>query len=276
MVITSISKDGKYGIEFDEEPHVYRMWQTSDPRRKYPVPGVTTFNKDGYPESIQLSMWKAGEAGKYAVNALLEYLSKTEEIKERDLDAIVKSSKRAWLTPAKKAANIGTIVHDYAYANTTGQPFDDSQLLRHPDPQKVLACVAKFREWNETKLGILKLAETIVGSARLHFAGKFDRLDEMPNGILRIRDYKTSSGIFLDMFAQMVSYGIAIEEWLGLPIGEYEVVRFGKTDGEFETKTSMQYAEEKGVSHEDFIQALKDQVARSRGTYDFRNFYDKV
>lgn len=271
-MIESTSKDGKFKLRFDEGPHTYEMENLTTLERGL-VPGVTTFNKDGYPESIYLSMWKAGEASKFAVNALLGYLSSANELKEEEINKIVSSSKRAWMKPAKAAADIGTIVHDYAYADLTGTPFDEQKIIQHFEAKKILSCISQYREWKEKNPCKNVLAEQVVGSPSHGFAGKLDRLDELAGGVLRLRDYKTSSGIYLDMFVQMESYVMAVEEWLGLCVHETEVVRFGK-DGEFESKTSVQLAQELGTTNSRLRMDLQAQVIRNRGTYGFRKLYE--
>lgn len=266
MQVKSKSADGLHEIIFDEGPHIYTLDGNA-------VPGVTTFNKEGYPESIYLSMWKAGEAGKFAINALLSYLATASELKEDEIEKIVRSSKRAWMVPSKAAASIGTVVHDYAYADSNGLSFDDQVILQHPGRQKILGCIALYKEWASKDVCEKVASEQVVGSARLWFAGKFDRLDRMPNGKLRLRDYKTSTGIYLDMFMQMAAYKIAIREWLGDEVNELEVIRFGK-EGDFEAKTSMQYAEQLEMTHEQFLSNLEKQVVRNKETYDFRHVHE--
>lgn len=258
MILKSTSLDGQHVLEFDEEPHSYTLDGGL-------VPGVTTFNKEGYPESIYLSMWKAGEAAKYAVNSLLGYLSSSNELKQEEIEKIVKSSKRAWMVPAKAAASIGTVVHDYAYAHSNGKPFDDAVILQHPGAQKILSCISQYKEWDSKDECEKVAAEQIVGSVKYRFGGKFDRLDKV-KGKLRIRDYKTSSGIYMDMFIQMASYKIAIKEWLGLDVEELEIVRFGK-DGEFETKL---------VTDPNAISDFEAQAIRNRSTSMFRDFYEST
>jgi len=50
-----------------------------------------------------------------------------------------------------------------------------------------------------------------------------------------LSDYKTSSGIYADMFIQLGLYKIAIEEWMNVKVDALEILRFGK-DGVFEPR----------------------------------------
>lgn len=261
-------KDGHI-LDFDEEKHRY----TLDGNR---VPGSTTFGKGGYPTSEQLIGWKVAQGSIYTA-AMIQRLRREKPnrvIGGEVLAAIVKRSKKASEKVSKRAAGIGTIVHDYAYLTELGRTREALQMLseheNHPDWQKINNGVKKYEEWHSQNKGDTVLLEAIVASVVHQFGGKFDHLS-IRNGLLILSDYKTSTGIYVDMFIQLASYAIAIEEWLDkwfaeyklpLKVGGLEILRFGKEDGEDFQPLLITDPQE--------IEELKAQAIRCRDTYRFR------
>ena len=263
------SRKDDHILLFDEAKHRY----TLDGNR---IPGATTFGKGGYPTSEQLVGWQAAEAAKYAVRIVQRLRKyKPERIIEGELLAkIVKKSKKASAKVAKRAAGIGTIVHDYAYLTEIGRAREALQMLseheEHTDWEKINNGVKKYEVWREQNKGETVLLEAIVASVVHQYGGKFDHLS-IRNGLLILSDYKTSNGIYVDQFIQLASYAIAIEEWLdqwlkqyGLPlkVGGLEILRFGKENGDDFHPMLITNPEE--------IDQLKYQAIRCRQTYKFR------
>ncbi len=257
-LIVSKSSDGKHEVVFDEEPHCYYL-------DSEPVVGVTTFNKNAYPESPQLTSWKVGQGAKHVIEALLEKARLNENVDEEWIAETVKSSKAAWKSSASKAASIGTLLHEYAECNEAGKEFNDYRLVEHMDAPKVLACVAKFREWKEKNQDEIISSEGVVASVCHRFAGKYDRLSRR-RGRVVLSDFKTSSGIFIDNWLQLASYRLALKEWAGVEVDALEVIRFGKTDADFETKL---------VTDKTLMDAYEAQAMRNRQTYEFIKTYDR-
>jgi len=276
------SRKDNHLLVFDEEKHRY----TLDGNR---VPGVTTFGKGGYPTSEQLIKWQIGEGSKYTAR-LIQRLRKNypARVVEGELLArIIKKSKKASAKVAKRAADIGTIVHDYAYFTEIGKVNDAMVVLSkaklHRDWDKIRNGIKKYEGWHEQNKGQTVLLEAIVARVCPYraisqeneglctcYAGKFDHLS-LRNGMLILSDYKTSNGIYVDQFIQLASYAIAIEGWLdkwleqyGLPlkIGGLEVLRFGKENGDDFHPFLITNADE--------IRQLKNQAIRCRQTYRFR------
>lgn len=260
-------KDGHI-LEFDELKHRY----TLDGNR---IPGATTFGKGGYPTSEQLVGWQVGEGSKYTAK-IIQRLRKNNpnRIIEGELLAkIVKKSKKASAKVAKRAAGIGTIVHDYAYLVEIGRAREALYLLSehesNRDWEKINNGVKKFEDWHEKNKGETVLLEAIVASIVHQFGGKFDHLS-LRNGLLILSDYKTSNGIYVDQFIQLASYAVAIEEWLDkwlaeyklpLKVGGLEILRFGKEEGELQQLL---------ITNPEEIEQLKYQAIRCRQTYKFR------
>jgi len=240
------------------------------------VPGATTFGKGGYPTSEQLVGWMIAQGASYT-SRLIHRLRREKPkriIEGALLEQIVKRSKKAYQREAKRAADIGTIVHDYAYLVEIGRAREALQMLsehkNHPRWDKINNGVKKYDEWHAQNQGETVLLEAIVASVAHQFGGKFDHLS-LRNGLLVLSDYKTSNGIYVDQFIQLGSYAVAIEEWLdkwlahhGLPlkVGGFEILRFGKENGDdFHPLL---------ITNPDELEHLKQQAIRCRQTYKFR------
>jgi hypothetical protein len=264
-----LSQKDDHQLEFDEAKHRY----TLDGNR---VPGATTFGKGGYPTSEQLIGWQVAQGAIYTA-AIIQRLRReklSRVIEGELLAAIIKRSKKASAKVSKRAAGIGTIVHDYAYLVELGRTREALQMLseheNHPDWQKINNGVKKYEEWHAQNKGETVLLEAIVASVVHQFGGKFDHLS-VRNGLLILSDYKTSNGIYVDMFIQLASYAIAIEEWLDkwfaqynlpLKVGGLEILRFGKEAGDDFQPLLITDPQE--------IEQLKAQAIRCRDTYRFR------
>lgn len=257
-LITTNSLNGAHFLEFDEDAHKYWL------DRKL-VPGVTTAIKGGSPESPGLTSWKVGEASKYAVQAVLNEASSGSILTDKLLAQIVKDSKTAYRKSSAEAASVGSLVHDYAYCTENNKYFDDSRILEHPDSQKVLSCIAKFREWRAHNLDQMILAEVCVASVKHQIGGKFDRLIKRGDKTI-LGDFKTSNRIYIDNWLQLALYRVLIKEWLGVIVDGIEVIRFGKTDEDFEVET---------ITSKKQIKAFEQAAIRAVETYKFYAKHDK-
>lgn len=255
------SKSGNNVLTFSEKSHRYKLNGKS-------IRSVTGIGKEGYPESHFLTGWKIGQGAEYIFDWCYDNLQMddakhvvypSETLKKQ----VIKEAKTAWTKKSAEAANIGSIVHDYAYCREAGKSFDYTQIDTHPEPQKINAAIGKFEGWHKKNKDDIIGLEWIVASVNDWYAGKFDRLAKRGKKVV-LTDYKTSNGIFIDMFMQLALYRRAIEFWLGIKVDAMEIVRFGK-DGAFETKL-MDNLEE--------IQAYEDQALRNLDTCKFKKKYD--
>ncbi len=139
------------------------------------------------------------------------------------------------------------------------------QVRSVPQWPLIEACVEKYLAWDKSNKGKLVLAEGIVASPSHLFCGKIDRLDQVGKRLV-LRDYKTSKAIFTEQKMQLAMYRLAIKEWLGLTVDAIEILRFGKTDGAFETEL---------VDDPKILTELENQGLRCRATYTFVNEFDK-
>jgi hypothetical protein len=245
------SFDNKHVIEFSEGTHRYKL----DGKQ---CCGVTTFCKGGYPTSAGLISWQKGQALEHLWNAVVNQHTDLETKPE-----LFKAAKAADRAVSQEAADIGTLIHEWAFLyETKGDiPALDAAIngLDAEPKIKVWRGIEKFKAWRSTVDDRLQSVEQLVASPTHLYCGKFDKL-AYRRGKLILGDYKSSKSIYLEMFVQLGAYAIAIEEWLGLRVEGLEILRFGKEDGEFETML---------VDKSEEIAEFKRQAIRSRETYEF-------
>lgn len=262
-VLFSESYDGKYKIQFKESSHRYKWVNKS--HLKKPSVGVTTFVKGGYPTSMGLISWMKTQTAEFIIKWFEEH-GKTV-ITEKQKEQLIKDAKAADRDVSQEAADIGTLVHDFAYL-TEMKEVDKAktlyeQVLTLPDEpqQKVVRGINKFKDWKKKhESDEMVLSETLVASPIHLFCGKFDRLVRR-QGRLILGDFKTSKSIYLDQFIQLAAYRIAIREWLNMTVDALEVLRFGKDDGDFEVML---------VDKPEELRKFEMQAIRCRQTHDFR------
>ena len=260
----TVSEKNGHILTFNESSHRYKLDDKS-------ISGVTTINKSGYPQSFFLTNWMIGQGAEFVANKLVTFYKwKARKSKGfvkpmvKQVAWIVKKSKQAYRRKSKEAADIGTVVHDYANAYEAKLPFDMKRVTEHKDRFKIEKCLKKFVSWAKKNKDEMIAAEEVVASPTYWYAGKFDRLTKR-NGLNILSDFKTSSGIYVDMFVQMAGYAIAIKEWMGIDVHGIEIVRFGK-DGSFETKLVTDVAE---------ITEYMNQFVRNCLTSQFRKKFEK-
>ncbi len=262
-VLVSESYDGKHKIQFKESSHRYKWVCTC--HLKKPSVGVTTFTKGGYPTSMGLINWMKSQSAEYVIKWFTKR-GNTDPLTEEEFKQVLKDAKLADRDVSQEAADIGTLVHDFAYLTELNRADEAqnlyNQILALPKEasEKIVNGINKFKDWKKKTPDILKLSETLVASPLCSFCGKFDRLAER-KGKLILGDFKTSKSIYLDQFIQLASYRMAIREWLGLTVDGLEVLRFGKDDGDFETLLVDDPAE---------LRMFEAQAIRCRETHTFR------
>jgi len=257
------SKLGDNYLTFDEEKHLYIL-------NGSPVPSVTTVNKAANPESHRLTGWKVKEGAKFTIKELQEVPILVKDYPKYYIDEILKRSTSAWSVEAKKAANIGTLVHSYAEEyekhRCIAKNSETRKLINeHIDRKKIFSCIKKFRRWEMKNKDEIIKSEEIIASIVHNYAGKFDRLAVRGSSIV-LSDFKTSSGIFIDNFIQLSAYTIALKEWMNIDVDIIEILRFGKEDGEFEVES---------IKNKSKIKELQEQFIRNVETYSFHKKWNK-
>lgn len=258
----STSYDGKHSISFNEATHRYK-WMCACHAGESAT-GVTTFLKSGLPTPPGLISWMKGQALEYlwnnTVNRTVDLETKTE---------LFQAAKAADRVTSQEAADVGTILHSYAELHSLGKIKEASDLLQQVSGVEqfpaILTCVKKYQTWDEQRKGTLVEAESLIASPSFRFCGKIDRLDKV-KGKLILRDYKTSKAIFTEHKIQLAMYRLALREWKNLQVDAIEILRFGKTDGEFETEL---------IEDTKTLVALEMQGIRCRQTHSFMKEYDK-
>lgn len=257
------SQCGENYLTFDDEKHIYNL-------NGEIVPGVTGFIKGGLPTAFYLTSWMIGKGAEFVVNYFRDWRTSEDEFPNADkVKELIKRAKTAYRKDAQAAADIGSIVHDYAYLVETNHP-DRAQALidiasYRADWAKIKNGIDKFVEWKKENNDEVVGAEQIVASVDHQFGGKFDRLG-LRGKRLVLSDFKTSNGIYLDQFIQLGAYALAIKEWLGKTVDEIEILRFGKESGEFEVK---------GFKRKTDIKAFMDQAIRCRETFECVKTWEK-
>ena len=260
-VIQSIHPTMGHVLTFDDVKHEYVLDGVK-------VPGPTTFIKGGYPSSPALFNWYAKTAATAACGLVSEYYRTHMQLPE--MGGVIDVAKNAPMTEAKKAANIGSIVHDFAYLFELGEEEKAKALKKEamdtPDWVKVKNGIDKFLEWKWSNRDVLIATERIVASPDIEAAGKFDRLAYREGVGVVLSDFKTSNGIYVDQFIQIAAYSMMAKDWLDIDVNAYEVLHFSKKNGAFKTQIITDLQE-----RQDFAQMVRT----CRDVYAFREKWEK-
>ena len=259
------STSNGHKLKFNAATH--RYWMDGKP-----IKGVSSI-KDAYPKGDGLTNWRIAQGIEqalpmyktwFAANGLDAVPSQTKfkEIIDELMIEVKKEKK------SKKAADIGTVLHEYGYCKENHLPFDYSLVENHPDKDKVLNAITNFDTWHSTCKDVVIKSEQIVGSWTHWFAGTFDRL-VMRDGVLVLCDFKTSGSIGLEHKIQLAAYRIAIREWLGMEVKAFEIERFDKDKIGFDPAKDIWFTSDAAEmqEHEDqFIRLLA--TVRYDGKYN--------
>ena len=261
IIQSSKSFDGKHSLIFNDRSHRYKLDGEA-------CPGVTSVLKASYPTSMGLISWMQGESVKYALNQV-EILLEEGIFGELEYPRIIKDSKLAWKEKAQEAADIGTITHGYAELYSKGKEIEAGQLLGKITGTTqwplINSCVEKYLDWHAHNKGEFISAEGLIASIDYKYCGKYDLLSKR-NGYLVLSDYKTSKGIYTEQLIQLAAYRLALKEWCDINIDAIEILRFGKEDGEFETRY---------IYNKNELKKLEEQAIRCVQTYYFIKEFDK-
>jgi ATP-dependent exoDNAse (exonuclease V) beta subunit len=250
------STSNGHQLKFNAATH--RYWMNGKP-----VKGVSGI-KDAYPKGDGLTNWKIKQGIEQALPMYRAMFSEfgpafepNAAFMKAQIDALMVEVKKEKKT--KKAADIGTLLHEYAYCKENHLPFDYELVNQHPDKLKVENAIANFETWHATSKDIVIRSEQIVGSWTHWFAGTFDRLVSR-NGLIVLSDFKTSNSIGVEMKLQLAAYRIAIREWLGIEVQALEVLRFDKEKVGFDPVKDVWFtddAAEMKEHEEQFLNLLK-------------------
>ena len=200
------------------------------------VPSVTTIL--GVWEKDALKRWAAMQEREYiskAVNEFLDNGATRDEI--RILLNQIKGQQPAYDIVTKRAATIGTVVHQMADDFLSGQVDTAAVIAEHELTEdsagKALTAFDAFRRWADGVKFEPVMREQPLVSELYRFGGTPDLVSI--NGRRSMGDFKTSSGVYHSYLQQVAAYGKAWDEnHPEEPIdGGYYAIRFDKERGDF-------------------------------------------
>lgn len=259
------STSNGHTLKFNAKTH--RYWMDGKP-----IKGVSGI-KDAYPKGDGLTNWKIKQGIEQAMPMYrgmfnehgLAFEPKAEYLKAQIEELMIEVKKGK---TAQKAADIGTLLHEYAYCKENHLPFENEKVLTHPDREKVQNAIVNFESWHQNCKDIVVKSEQICASWTHWFAGTFDRLVSR-NGLIVLCDFKTSNSLSLEMKLQLAGYRIAIREWLGIEVGAFELERFDKDSIGFNPEKDIWFtadAAEMKEHEEQFLRLLA--TVRYDGKYN--------
>jgi hypothetical protein len=210
--------NGKVKIEFTEGSHRYKI------NGKSGCPSVTSVT--GLLNKPALLFWSANLARDFMLEHLRAGTLFTEEL-------IMEAAKQHTIRK-EQAATSGTMVHKWASDYIKGEKPE------MPDDENVLRGVTAFLNWVDEHGVKFMASEQIVYSKKHDYVGIMDckfTLKSEKHKIPHCGDFKTSSGIYPEMYAQVSAYQEADAEESGCEYGDKWIIRFDKKDGTFEARS---------------------------------------
>lgn len=205
----------KVKIFFDEERHIF-----TDEN------GDTIFGTTSITGLLDKSGALMGWVAKMMALYLNGLLSEGKPITSDSIEL----AKKEYRKLKAEAADIGTMIHEFAEKWITLKKKPEI-----PENEKVRNGAIAFLKWVKDTRVEFDNSELIVYSKKYNYAGIMDA-DGHIDGKKCIIDFKSSSGIYPEMFMQLSAYWLAREEELGKEYDLGYLVRFGKEDGNFEVK----------------------------------------
>jgi hypothetical protein len=156
------------------------------------------------------------------------YGKKRDKLKTH-LEALVQQERLDPYSVMKHRGTIGTSVHHGA--ETLQETGEVPDIGDYPEEDRgFIQALAKY--WLDQDVEV-EAQEVIVASQRFGYAGRFDKIVRLKNGARRMRDYKTSSGVYAKFDKQLTLYDLAYLEMGGEPLDGHDVVHL-KPDGTYE------------------------------------------
>lgn len=239
MITKNKLYNGEIELVFDDVKHTYE----ANGKIVYGVTSVT-----GVLDKPALMYWSANMGAEFADKALVPGMV----IDELNKPAIIDGIKTAFRKKSKEAADIGTAVHAYleAYLNAG---INKQPLPAMPVNPLIRKEIEAFLAWTKENDVKFIASERKVYSKKYGYAGTLDALGYV-NGELAIIDFKTSSGIYDDMFVQTSAYANAVNEEDKTEITKTYIVRVPKDGSEFE----VQVDEDMDINFKSFLGCLEN------------------
>lgn len=205
-------------LDFNEEKHLY----TVNDKKVDGTTGVL-----GVINKPALIGWAVNMAVAYFQKIIKAGIS-YDEIQLKAMSDGMKSCHRI---KRDEAGDIGKLVHNWIEDYIKG---NKPKMLVN---EKAKKCIEKFLEWEKKSKIEFIHSEKIVYSKKYKYAGTLDFIGKK-GGKIVLGDFKTSSGIWNEMWFQTSGYQQAyLEEFPKEKISHQIIVRLGK-DGSFEVKES--------------------------------------
>jgi hypothetical protein len=215
--------NGEVLLSFDAKKHSYMVGSEFENLREL-VPSVTTIT--GVINKPALVGWAVKMTAEYAERKLMSEW-KQGAFDEISVKRILRDAKRAHRDHTQDAANIGTIVHNWAEAYAKGEN------PAFPTNVQARAGVDAFLDWLGSHDVQWIANEAKIYSRKYRYAGTLDA-DAMVGGERCIVDFKTSAAVWPEMRLQTAAYQAAREEELGIKYARRWIVRFPKDGSAFE------------------------------------------
>ena len=185
----------------------------------------------------------------------------TREYTEEDKIELVDKAKKEYRWVTKKAADIGTAIHELV------EKWINGEEVVMPTDENILNGYTAFLKYQKEHKSKWLLSERLVYSREHQVSGTMDALELIESEkALYPTDFKSSKGIYNEMYFQIGGYQLMLEEeiryLLSIPFSTIKdpkdkilvkaykkyggfkhrkIIRFGKFDGEFEVKILDNY-----------------------------------
>jgi hypothetical protein len=167
------------------------------------LPGVTSVISTVVAKPA-LMFWAAKEAAIYAVDAILAGGAR---------DEVIERARKAHITKRDKAADAGTLAHDYVetYLRTGACPPEDLFGEEDETQKKARACFERFKAWWPTSGYEVVELELPLVDVDCGYGGTIDQvLRRKSDGALIVGDLKTGRGVYDDVLLQLGAYSLLL------------------------------------------------------------------
>ena len=215
--------NGEVTLRFDEVKHKYYIDDEKN--------GLKDFKLKYSMSKIGGIIDKSGPLMWWAVNAARDYVYDKaplgEVLDEITIKELAEGCRMAHKRTSGKAADIGTLIHQWAEKHLRGEN-PDLPINTH-----ILSGVNAFLAWMQEHDVWAIDSEFKVYDRKRQIAGTGD-LDAIVDAKRSMVDFKSSNAIYPEMWIQVAGYAHAREEELGVKYEKLYIIRFPKDSGPFE------------------------------------------
>jgi CRISPR/Cas system-associated exonuclease Cas4 (RecB family) len=218
--ITSLY-EGKVELKFSPGNHVYRV------NGKW-IPGVTSitgFMDNGKCEGLK--RW----AVKMAMESLSTQLIPGKRYDEIELGEAFDIARNEPFKRTKKAADIGTVAHNYVEKHIKYQLGETKTKPKMPVNAMAQSAVNNYLKWEQGNIDEYIFSERKVMSLDHWVAGTAD-IVAIVNGKLAMVDLKTSNYLSVEHLIQTAAYQLCLEEEFEDRFDNRIILKLDKEDGE--------------------------------------------